>query len=123
MKPLPPTGALNRSANVVAYPPAAQLEEYAACPLLIARSEPIPDASLPAILARSNPGMAIAAMMPMIATTISNSMRVKPFAFRIFITRSSKEKVVRTFYNWTAGCSDDQEQRQCHRSSVCDYWR
>jgi hypothetical protein len=31
-------------------------------------------------------------MMPMIATTISNSMRVKPFAFRIFITHSSNRE-------------------------------
>src|SRR5262245_11645669 len=92
MKPVPPGGARNRSSNFVAYPPAAQLEEYAACPLLIARSEPIADASLPAILARSNPGIAIAAMMPMIATTISSSMRVNPFALRIFITHSFKEK-------------------------------
>jgi hypothetical protein len=29
-------------------------------------------------------------MMPMIATTISSSMRVKPLALRIFIERSPK---------------------------------
>ena len=33
--------------------------------------------------ARSRLGIAIAAMMPMIATTISSSMRVKPFWFFI----------------------------------------
>ena len=51
---------------------------------LTARTDPIADASLPAIRARSNPGTAIAAMMPMIATTISNSISVNPtslFAF------------------------------------------
>ena len=38
------------------------------CALVIARSEPIALASLPDIRARSSPGMAIAAMMPIIAT-------------------------------------------------------
>src|ERR1700724_1339099 len=51
------------------------------------------DASLPDMRARSRPGTAIAAMMPMIATTISSSMRVKPLAFRIFISDSIREKV------------------------------
>jgi hypothetical protein len=37
------------------------------------------------IRARSSPGTAIAAMMPMIATTISSSMSVKPLAVRIFM--------------------------------------
>ena len=45
----------------------------------MARNEPIADTSFPDILARSRPGTAIAAMMPMIATTISSSMSVKPF--------------------------------------------
>src|SRR5438477_12878519 len=44
------------------------------------------DASLPDIRARRRPGTAIAAMMPMIATTISSSMRVKPLGSRIFIS-------------------------------------
>jgi hypothetical protein len=47
--------------------------------------DPIADASLPAMRARRRPGIAIAAMMPMIATTISSSMRVKPLLSRIFI--------------------------------------
>ena len=51
----------------------------------MARSEPMADASLPDMRARSRPGTAIAAMMPMIATTISSSMSVKPFWLRIFI--------------------------------------
>src|SRR4051812_36159878 len=58
----------------------------------MARSEPIADASLPDIRARSNPGTAIAAMMPIIATTISSSIRVKPLESRIFIS-VSPEKV------------------------------
>jgi hypothetical protein len=49
------------------------------------RSEPIAEASLPAIRARSRPGTAIAAMMPMMATTIKSSMSVKPLLLRIRI--------------------------------------
>jgi hypothetical protein len=52
---------------------------------LIARSEPMADASLPDMRARSRPGTAMAAMMPMIATTISSSISVKPLVLRIFI--------------------------------------
>src|SRR4051812_4878732 len=51
----------------------------------MARIEPIADASLPDIRARRRPGIAIAAMIPMIATTISSSMSVKPFWLRTFI--------------------------------------
>jgi len=47
--------------------------------LLMARIEPIAEASLPDIRARSNPGIAMAAMIPIIATTISSSMSVNPF--------------------------------------------
>ncbi len=47
------------------------------------------DASLPDMRARSRPGTAIAAMMPMMATTISNSMRVNPSFFRMFFTEIS----------------------------------
>ena len=50
----------------------------ACCELLIARIEPMADASFPDMRARSNPGMATAAMIPMIATTMSSSMSVKP---------------------------------------------
>src|SRR6516164_11178809 len=58
--------------------------------MLMARSDPTADASLPDILAWSRPGTAIAAMMPMMATTISSSIRVNPCAsFRIFIARCS----------------------------------
>jgi hypothetical protein len=46
--------------------------------VLIARIEPIALASLPAIRARRRPGAAIAAMIPMIATTSRSSISVKP---------------------------------------------
>ena len=47
------------------------------------RTEPTAEDSLAAILARSRFGMAIAAMIRMIATTISNSINEKPFCLRI----------------------------------------
>jgi hypothetical protein len=45
---------------------------------VIALSDPTADVSLPVILDLSRPGTAIAAMMLMMATTMSNSIRVKP---------------------------------------------
>jgi hypothetical protein len=48
--------------------------------VVMVRSEPTADASLAAILERSNLGMAIAAMIKMIATTISNSISVNPLS-------------------------------------------
>src|SRR5215471_20305866 len=47
------------------------------------RIEPTAEDSLAAILARIKFGIAIAAMIRMIATTISNSINEKPFCFRI----------------------------------------
>src|SRR5215813_12215027 len=52
----------------------------------MARIDPMADASLPDIRARSRPGTAIAAMIPIIATTISSSIRVKPSFFCILFT-------------------------------------
>src|SRR6185295_7602574 len=57
--------------------------------LLTARSEPMADASFPAMRARRRPGTAIAAMIPMMATTISSSISVKPLVLRIFMMPSS----------------------------------
>src|SRR6184192_902976 len=85
----PPDGPVPRMSIVAAYMPFAQLAENVDCALLMARSDPIADASLPEMRARSRPGTAIAAMMPMIATTISSSIRVKPFWLRIFMTNYS----------------------------------
>jgi hypothetical protein len=53
--------------------------EYVTQAVLIVRSEPTADASLAAMRERSKFGMAIAAMIKMIATTISSSIREKPF--------------------------------------------
>src|SRR5580698_5378799 len=47
------------------------------------RTELTADDSLAAIRARNRFGMAMAAMIRMIATTISNSISEKPFCFRI----------------------------------------
>src|SRR6267142_1722366 len=56
MKPCElPDGGITRSSSFTAYPPAAQLDEKLAWPLLIARSDPMADASLPAIRARRAP--------------------------------------------------------------------
>ncbi len=88
MKADPPEGPLPRIVRDDAYRPLAQLAANVDSALLTARSEPMAEASLPEIRARSRPGTAIAAMMPMIATTISSSMSVKPFAFRTLIAVS-----------------------------------
>jgi hypothetical protein len=56
--------------------------EYETCDAVVTRSEAIADVSLPVIRARSSPGTAIAAMMLMMATTISNSISVKPCSDR-----------------------------------------
>src|SRR5277367_2682132 len=56
------------------------------------RTEPTAEASLAAIRARSKFGIAMAAMIKMIATTISNSMSEKPFWF-FFISVFSLELV------------------------------
>ena len=79
MKADPPDGPLPSTSSDFAYWPFPQLAEKVDWALLTARSDPIADASLPDIRARSSPGTAIAAMMPMIATTISSSINVKPF--------------------------------------------
>src|SRR5438270_13868572 len=49
------------------------------------RTEAAAEDSLAEILARSRFGMAIAAMIKMIATTISNSINEKPFCLRILV--------------------------------------
>src|SRR5437763_6136375 len=50
------------------------------------RTEPTADASLAAIRERSRFGIAMAAMIRMIATTISSSISDKPFCLRIFVS-------------------------------------
>src|SRR5450631_3213743 len=55
------------------------------------RIDPTADDSLAAMRARSKFGMAIAAMIRMMATTISNSISEKPFCLRILRTFSLRE--------------------------------
>src|ERR1700735_2752993 len=55
------------------------------------RSEPAADDSLAAMRARSRFGIAMAAMIKMIATTISNSISEKPFCF-LFMSSLSLSK-------------------------------
>src|SRR5438876_583012 len=52
------------------------------------------EASLPDMRARRRPGTAIAAMIPMMATTMSSSISVKPLVFRIFICLSPQKWLV-----------------------------
>jgi hypothetical protein len=52
------------------------------------------DVSLADIRARSKPGTAIAAMMPIIATTMSSSMSVNPSFLSSFLTPFSLNRVV-----------------------------
>jgi hypothetical protein len=61
--------------------PTPQLEEYVTSAVPIVRTEPTAEDSLAAIFERSKLGMAIAAMIRMIATTIKSSIREKPFCF------------------------------------------
>jgi hypothetical protein len=54
------------------------LVEYATCETVMVFIDTTADVSLPVIRVRSRPGIAKAAMMLMMATTMSNSMSVKP---------------------------------------------
>src|SRR5262252_2983289 len=58
---------------------------YEISAVLMVRNEPTADDSLADIRARIRFGMAIAAMIRMMATTISSSISEKPFCFRISI--------------------------------------
>src|ERR1700722_19038880 len=61
----------------------------------IVRTDPTAEASLAAIRARSRFGIAMAAMIKMIATTISNSMSEKPFWFFFIVSpRSQAPKLI-----------------------------
>ncbi len=54
---------------------------YASMAVALVRMSPIVRRCLARWIALSRFGIAMATMMPMIATTISSSIRVKPFAF------------------------------------------
>src|SRR5208282_279898 len=63
--------------------------------VLMVRTEPTADASFAAIRDRSRLGIAIAAMIKMIATTISNSISENPFWFFFIVSpRSRGSKIV-----------------------------
>src|ERR1700677_2429238 len=72
--------------------PTPHVEEKVTCAVGIVRTEPTADASFAAMRARSKFGIAMAAMIKMIATTISNSISEKPFWF-FFILSFSLELV------------------------------
>src|SRR5713226_4409403 len=68
------------------------------------RTEPTADASFAAIFERSKLGMAMAAMIRMIATTISNSIREKPFCFFMMLDLLREMRwYQRTPFEWQAG--------------------
>src|SRR4030095_9874627 len=83
---LPPGGGVPSVANRTAYPPEPQAAEELTSEVFTARIDPMGEVFLPDIRARSRPGTAIAAMMPMIATTISSSISVNPSFFCSFFT-------------------------------------
>src|SRR6476469_4805397 len=78
-----------RAARLAAKPTAGYEVAYSMLAVTIERIEAAAEDSLAAILARSRFGMAIAAMIKMIATTISNSINEKPFCLRILVFPSS----------------------------------
>jgi len=78
MNGAPPLDGVARSSRVAAYPPPPHVAAYVDSAVLIVRIDPIADDSLADILALKSAGMAIEAMMPMMATTMSNSINVKP---------------------------------------------
>src|ERR1700722_12522301 len=61
------------------------------------RIDPTAEASLAAIRERSKFGIAIAAMMRMIATTINNSISEKPFCFLFIFSPGSQSSETRLF--------------------------
>jgi hypothetical protein len=72
-----------KDASVAGKPSFGYVDEYVTAEVLIVRIEPTADASLAAMRDRRRLGIAIAAMIRMIATTISNSISEKPFCFFI----------------------------------------
>src|SRR5213083_1603868 len=82
----------------------------------MARSDPMADASLPDMRARSRPGTAMAAMMPMIATTISSSINVKPFCVLMCISSPLVSLEKQPTRSWVAPCAV-VEQPVCQASN------
>src|SRR5260370_10831221 len=73
-----------RAAIVAANPTFGYVVEYVTSAVLMVRREPTAEASFAAIRDRRRFGIAIAAMIKMIATTINSSINENPFScFRI----------------------------------------
>ena len=68
-----------RFAKFAGNPALGYAAEYSAFAVAIARTDPTAEASFAAILLLTNFGIAIAARMSKIPTTISSSIREKPF--------------------------------------------
>jgi hypothetical protein len=75
--PHPPAG-VPKAAKLGANP-TPHVDCWVSCEVTIVRTEPTAEDSLAAMRARNRFGIAIAAMIKMIATTISNSISEKPF--------------------------------------------
>src|SRR5258708_29305312 len=75
-----------------AKPAAGYVVAYVTSAVLIVRREPTAEASFAAIRDRIKFGIAMAAMIRMIATTISNSISEKPFCF--FMVLDLLEKII-----------------------------
>src|SRR6266404_6507301 len=71
--------------RVQVKPLSGYVDEYVTSAVFSVRMEPTADASFAAMRERSKFGMAIAAMIRIIATTISSSINEKPFCLRMSI--------------------------------------
>jgi hypothetical protein len=72
-----------RLVRPAAKPTVGYVELYVTMPVLMVRIDATADDSFAAMRARSKLGIAIAAMIRIMATTINNSIREKPFCFDI----------------------------------------
>ena len=72
----------------LAAKPLPQVEEYVTSAVVMVRIEATADASFAAILERSKFGIAMAAIIRMIVTTIRSSIREKPFCGFFIVTLS-----------------------------------
>src|ERR1700747_204749 len=79
------------------------------------RSEETAEDSFAAILARSKLGMAMAAMIRIIATTISNSIREKPRCLPIgLVTKNPLHRVLAAAYTRNQSTQDAKEKPSVH---------
>src|SRR5712664_2818147 len=97
-----------RAAMVAANPTCGYVVEYVTSAVLMVRREPTAEASFAAIRDRRRLGIAMAAMIKMIATTISSSIREKPFCF--FMMLDLLEKFL--WYQSTPSIPQARDQSQ-----------